>query len=157
MRTIASKIEELLEQVSCVEIGDIIDTTHCNLDPRRALGRIRGKLEKKGQYRIEYTDGAQGVIVAPRSGFKKIGMRAYQDYVDKMTTLSPSDPQINMKKIIHKVNHWIDKEKKMTAHRGKKEVEGQDKQSSFSYRAGWEPDEDGYYSTPDFVGCDIAY
>ena len=105
---IAQHILALCESTS-VEIGDILDTSHCNLDPRRRIGRIRGKLDKPGQYRVEYPDGEQGVLVSPKGGFIHLTTPMYQAFVDKLTSLSAGDPEIDMRRIIHKVNHWIDK------------------------------------------------
>ena len=111
MDTVFNHIMSLCENRS-LAVGDIIDTSHVNFDPVKAIGRIRD-VKEDGDYTVEYPDGEMGILVSPKNIIFLDNSR-YEKYIEEVRSIVEDDPELDISKIIHKVNHWIRKKKKST-------------------------------------------
>ena len=109
MKTLSRDILDITE-ARVLNVGDIICTKHVNFDPVKAIGRIRN-YKGDDQYVIEYPDDKTGIIVYPKE-VKFLDDSMYKEYVDNARKAAEDDPELDISKIIHKVNHWIRKRKK---------------------------------------------
>lgn len=109
MITLSENIRSLCENRT-LAVGDILDTSSVNFDPIRSIGRIR-KVKDDGNYTVEYPDGEIGVLKAPKE-IRLLDNSMYKEYVDKARESLENNTELSVGKIIHKVNHWIKKNKK---------------------------------------------